>query len=129
MMQVFTAKSVAIGVAIGALVAAALGQLLGASWGLAGLNGLAAGASALALSIVVGDGRFGMMNVRRRPGVRLLAYLVMILPAFMAGNFMEVELARADGLALSTLLLLTAFASYVFGGVLATLDYIDDGRG
>ena len=128
-MQVFTMKSAGVGVATGALVAAAVGQLLGASWGLAILNGVAAGASALALSIVVGDGRFGMMNVRHRPGVRLLAYLVMLLPAFTAGNFIEVELARAEGLALSTLLLLTAFASYVFGGVLATLDYIDDGRG
>ena len=125
-MQVFTAKSVIIGVVSGALVAAALGQLLGASWGLATLNGLAAGASALALSIVVGDGRFGMINVRRRPGVRLLASVVMILPAFLAGGVIGVELARADGFALSTLLLLTAFASHVLGGVLATPDYIDD---
>ena len=128
-MRVFTVKSIVIGVAAGGLVAAAIGQVIGASWGLALLNGLAAGASALALSVVVGDGRFGMMNVRRRPGVRTLAYFVMFLPAFLADNVIEVELARAEGLALSMLLLLTGFASYVFGGVLATLDHIDDGRG
>ena len=128
-MRVFTVKSIVIGVAAGGLVAAAIGQVIGASWGLALLNGLAAGASALALSVVVGDGRFGMMNVRRRPGVRTLAYFVMFLPAFLADNVIEVELARAEGLALSMLLLRTGFASYVFGGVLATRDHIDDGRG
>ena len=126
MMQVFTAKSVIIGVAAGGLVAATVGPLIGASWGLAVLNGLAAGASALMLSIVVGDGRFGIMSVRRRPGIHTLAHSVMYLPAFLATNVIEVELSRAEELALSMLLLLTAFASYVFGGVLATLDYIDD---
>ena len=128
-MQVITTKSVAVGVATGALVAVAVGQLIGAPWMLAGLNGLAAGALALASYIVVGDGRFGVMNVRRRPGLRSFVYAVMFLPAFMAGNVMEVELARAEGLALALLFLFTGFAAHAFGGILSTLEHLEDADG
>lgn len=128
-MQVLTTKSVSAGVATGALVAAALGQLLGAPWMLAGLNGLAAGALAMALSIVVGDGRFGVMNVRRRPGLRTFAYVVIMLPAFLASSVMDVELARAEGLALALLFLLTGFAAHALGGILSTLQDLDDTAG
>ena len=125
-MQVFTMKSVGAGVATGALVAAAVGQLLGAPWMLAGLNGLAAGALALALSTMVADGRFAGMDVRRRFGVRALAYAVVMLPAFTAGGLMEVELARGEGFALGLLFLLAGFAAYSLGGILATLEHLDD---
>ena len=125
-MQVLTTKSVGTGVATGVLVAAAVGQLLGAPWMLAGLNGLAAGALALAASIVVGDGRFGVMNIRRRPGLRTIAYGVIMLPAFLAGNLMDIELARAEGFALALLFLFTAFAAYALGGILSTLEDLDD---
>ncbi len=128
-MQVLTTKSVGTGVATGVLVAAAIGQFLGAPWMLAGLNGLAAGALALALSVVVGDGRFGVMNVRRRPGLRTLAYAVIMLPAFLAGNVMDIELARAEGLALALLFLLTGFAAHALGGILSTLEDLDDAAG
>ena len=128
-MQVVTTRSVVAGVAAGALVAAAVGQLLGAPWMLAGLNGLAAGALALAVTIVVGDGRFGVMNVRRRPGLRAFAYAVIMLPAFMAGNVIDVELARAEGLALGVLFLLTGFAAHALGGILSTLEDLDDAAG
>ena len=128
-MQVVTTRSVVVGVTTGALVAAAVGQLLGAPWTLAGLNGLAAGALALALSIAVGDGRFGVMSIGRWPGLRTLAYAVMMLPAFLAGNVMDVELARADGLALGLLFLLTGFAAHALGGILATLEHIHDAAG
>ena len=128
-MQVITTKSVTVGVATGALVAVAVGQLIGAPWMLAGLNGLAAGALALASYIIVGDGRFGVMNVRRRPGLRTFAYAVMLLPAFMAGSVMEIELARAEGLALAMLFLLTAFAAYALGGILSTLEHLEDADG
>ena len=124
-MQVFTMKSVGAGVATGALVAAAVGQLLGAPWMLAGLNGLAAGALALALSTMVADGRFAVMDVRRRFGVRALAYAVVMLPAFTAGDLMEVELARGEGFALGLLFLLAGFAAYSIGGILATLEHLD----
>ena len=125
-MQVFTMKSVGVGVATGALVAAAVGQLLGAPWMLAGLNGLAAGALALALSLAIGDGRFAVLDVRGRPGVRLLASAVMLLPALMVGNVLDTELARAEGLALGLLVLLTGFAAHILGGILATLEHLDD---
>ena len=128
-MQVVTTKSVAVGVATGALVAVVVGQLIGAPWMLAGLNGLAAGALALAMSIVVGDGRFGVMNVRRRPGLRAFAYAVMFLPAFMAGSVMEVELARAEGLALALLFLFTGFAAHALGGILSTLEHLEGADG
>ena len=126
-MQVITMRSVVAGVATGALVAAAVGQLLGAPWMLAGLNGLAAGALALAVTIVVGDGRFGVMNIRRRPGLRTFAYVVIMLPAFLAGNVME--LARAEGVALALLFLLTGFAAHALGGILSTLEDLDDAAG
>ena len=94
---------------------------------LAGLNGLAAGALALAVTIVVGDGRFGVMNIRRRPGLRTFAYVVIMLPAFLAGNVME--LARAEGVALALLFLLTGFAAHALGGILSTLEDLDDAAG
>lgn len=128
-MQVLTMRSVVAGVATGALVAAAVGQLLGAPWMLAGLNGLAAGALALAASIAVGDGRFGVMNIRRRPGLRAFAYVVIMLPAFLAGNVMDAELARAEGLALALLFLFTGFAAHALGGILSTLEDLDDAAG
>lgn len=128
-MQILTTKSVGTGVATGVLVAVAIGQFLGAPWMLAGLNGLAAGALALALSVVVGDGRFGVMNVRRRPGLRALAYAVIMLPAFLAGNVMNVELAQAEALALALLFLLTGFAAHALGGILSTLEDLDDAAG
>ena len=49
-MKVFTARSTGIGIVTGMIVAAGLGQLLGVAWNLATLNGLAAGALALAFS-------------------------------------------------------------------------------
>ena len=128
-MQVLTMRSVVAGVATGALVAAAVGQLLGAPWMLAGLNGLAAGALALSATIVVGDGRFGVMNIRRRPGLRTFAYVVIMLPAFLAGDVMDVELARAEGFALGMLFLLTGFAAHALGGILSTLEDLDDAAG
>ena len=78
--RVFTKRSTGIGVGTGALVAAAFGQLAGASWGLAVMNGLAAGALALAVSIVLRDGRFDFMNTRRRVGVWLLSWIVIATP-------------------------------------------------
>ena len=44
-LRVFTARATGIGMATGVLVGIAFGQLLGAAWGLAVLNGLAAGAA------------------------------------------------------------------------------------
>ncbi len=73
--KVFTARSVVIGVASAVLVSALLGPLVGASRGLALLNGLVAGALALA-GCLLRDGRFAFMGAatnQRRIGVWLLA--------------------------------------------------------
>ena len=124
---VFTPRSVGIGIAGGVLVAAGLGQLTGAAWGLAVLNGLAAGA--LALSIVVRDGRFNMMDMmdnRCHPGVWLLAYVVMITPVLFVDDAIGIELSdRANLFALSVLFALTGFASYLLGGIMGTLNQLD----
>ena len=123
--QVFTKRSAGIGVATGAVVAAGFGQLAGASWGLAALNGLAAGALALSLSIVLRDGRFDMMNTRRRHGVWLLAWTVIAVPWLFADNFIEPTLSRIDEFALTLLVGLTGFAAFALGAIAATLEHLD----
>ena len=123
--RVFTKRSAGIGIATGALVAAGFGQLMGASWGLAVLNGLAAGALALALSIVLRDGRFDFGNTRRRPGVWVLAWIVIATPWFLVDNFIEPGLSRTDEFALTLLFGLTGFAAYALGAITATLDHLD----
>ena len=123
--RVFTKRSAGIGVGTGALVAAAFGQLAGASWGLAVMNGLAAGALALAVSIVLRDGRFDFMNTRRRVGVWLLSWIVIATPWFFVDDIVELQLSRADEAALTLLFGLTGFAAYTLGAITATLDHLD----
>ena len=107
------------------LVAIALEQLLGAPWGLAILNGLAAGALALALSCgVLGDGWFfDTTDNQRRPGTWALAYAVMIAPPLFVHNY--IELRPTDEVAVSLLFMLTGFASCTLGDIMATLVYLD----
>ena len=124
-LRVFTARSTGIGIATGVLVAIAFGQLLGAAWGLAVLNGLAAGALSQALSIGdLGGGWFNTTDNRRRPGMRALAYAVMMAPALFVHRY--IELRAADEVAVSLLFILTGFASYALGGIMATLACLDD---
>ena len=123
-LRVFTPRSTGIGIASGVLVAISLGQLLGAAWALAILNGLAAGALAQALSI--GDlhgGWFDTTDNRRRPGIRALAYAVMMAPTVFVHHY--IELRPADEVAVSSLFVLTGFASCILGGIMATLAYLD----
>ena len=113
-LRVFTPRSTGIGIASGVLVAISLGQLLGAAWALAILNGLAAGALAQALSI--GDlhgGWFDTTDNRRRPGIRALAYAVMMAPTVFVHHY--IELRPADEVAVSSLFVLTGFASCILG--------------
>ena len=121
-LRVFTARSTGIGIATGVLVAIALGQLLGAAWALAILNGLAAGALALALSIGAG-GWFDTTVNRRRPGIWALAYAVMMAPTLFVHHY--IELRPADEVAVSLLFILTGFAAYTLGSIMATLVYLD----
>ena len=124
-LRVFTARSTGIGMATGVLVGIAFGQLLGAAWGLAVLNGLAAGALALALSIdELRGGWWDTTHDRRRPGIRALAYAVMLAPALFAHRY--IAFRPADEVAVSLLFMLTGFAAYTLGGIMATLVYLDD---
>ena len=61
--RLLTPRSICIGAGSGVLVAVAFGQIYGVAWGLAVLDGLAAGALVLATSICLRDGRFaGLME-------------------------------------------------------------------
>ena len=121
---VFTARSTGIGIATGVLVTAVFGQFVGASWGLAILAGLPAGALALAGSIIVRNGNFDLgAGYQRRPGVWLLAWLVMLSPTF--GIVIETELSPVNEFAFKVLILATGMAAYALGGVMATLDHLD----
>ena len=122
---VFTTRSAGIGMATGVIVAAVVGLLLGAAWGLAVLNGLAAGALGLTISVVLRDGRFDMMDTRRRAGVWALAYAVMVGPMFFVDDVIDLGLNQADEGALTLLFGLTAFAAYAVGGMAATLAHLD----
>ena len=121
--RVFTAWSTGIGIATGVLVAIALGQLLDAAWGLAILNGLAAGALSQAHATGLRDGWFDTTDNRRRPGIWALAYGIMMAPALFVHHY--IELPPADEIAVSLLFVLAGFASYVLGGIMATLAYLD----
>ena len=74
------------------------------------LNGLAAGALALALSCsVLGDGWFFYTrDNQRRPGTWALAYAVMIAPPLFVHNY--IELRPTDEVAASLLFMLTEVA-------------------
>ena len=123
-LRVFTARTTGIGLATGVLVAIALGQLPGAAWGVAILNGLAAYALAQALSIDdLRGGWLGATDNRRRAGIRALAYAVMMAPTLFVHH--SIELRPADEVGLALLFLLTGFAAYRLGCILATLAYLD----
>ncbi|MCY4518907.1 MAG: hypothetical protein OXB99_16870, partial [Acidimicrobiaceae bacterium] len=126
----FTPRSTGIGIAVGVLVAGGFGHSFNAAWELAILNGFAAGALALAISICTRDGRFAFLIEKahqRRPGfgVRLLAIAVMALPMFFVGDIVEIELFNRVPLTL--LIGSTAWAAYLLSGIMMTLAYLDDG--
>ena len=128
-LRVFTPRSTGIGIAVGVLVAGGFGHPFNAAWGLALLNGFAAGALALAISICTRDGRFAFLIEKahqRRPGfgVRMLAIAVIALPMFFVGDIVEIELFNR--IPLTLLLGGTAWAEYLLGGIM-TLAYLDDG--
>lgn len=123
--RAFRAQPYAIAMASGVLVAIVLRQFLDLAWGLAILNGLAAGGLALALSIGrdLGGVWFDAADNRSRSGVRGLTCTVMVAPALLVHRY--VELRPADEVAVSLLFMLTAAAAYVLGGVMAALDRLD----
>jgi hypothetical protein len=125
MVKVFAARSVVLGVAAGALVAA-LSWLIGGPWGLAILNGMVTGALVLTIPAAWRLGRFRARQprFRRWHGVWALGYAVVIAPAFFARLFLD-ELDLSTQVVLSTLILVTGFAGYAFGDIVATLDHLD----
>ena len=130
-LQVFTPRSTGIGVASGVLVAGVFGQLVGAAWGLAILNGLAAGALALAHSICWRDGSTAFLlekAARRRRGVCMLALAVTVGPMFFVSAAADIGIAlsnRGDERALIWLFGFTAAAAYTLGVIMATLSHLD----
>ena len=124
---VVSVRSVAIGVAAWMSVTAVLGLVVAAPWGLATLTGFAAGAFALALPVTLRDGRFdvlGTLAIQRRRGIWLLAYSIMIVPMIFINE--AIVLTRPAGLSLALLLSLTGLAAYTLGGIMATLNHLED---
>lgn len=130
--RIFTARSVAAGVAVGAGAAFALHDLAGASARLAALAGLPAGVVAAVLPVTWRDGRFGWLMQssasRRYPGflVLLLVSLLIIAPSALVDRaFADDALGAGDERALELLFFLTGFATFVLGGVTATLEHLE----
>ena len=130
--RIFTARSASAGAAAGACVALALHDLAGASAVLSVLAGLPAGVVAAVFPVTWRDGRFDWMNrssvTRRSPGLllSLLASLLIMAPgALMDRVFPEGALGSGDERALEVLFFLTGFASFVLGGVTATLAHLE----
>lgn len=136
----FTARSTGIGIVTSVIVAAGLGQLLGVAWKLATLNGLAAGALALALSTIGGApsrrgfrphaGRFGMMDNVRWPGIWALVVAVIAGPMFFVDIAIGIEFHQKfwpESFAVKSLFGLAGAAAYCLGGIMATLNQLADG--
>ena len=66
--------------------------------------------------------RFDTTDDRRRPGIRALAYAVMMAPALFVHHY--IELRPADEIAVSLVFVLTGFASDILGGIMTTLAYL-----
>ena len=141
---VFTVRSVGIGIVCGVLVAAGLGLFFGTDWGLAAMNGLSAGALALAFSIGASDDRLKWYGNRRgRQVVGVLAWIVMMIPSICVREFIAVDRfieegklfemykfidtarAFANGFAVTMLILITGFATYGLGFINAKLEHLD----
>lgn len=122
--RLLTPRAIGIGVGSGVLVAVAFGQIYGVAWGLAVLDGLAAGALALATSICLRDGRFaGLMETGRhgRRDVGIVVACTIAAPALFVEDALGIELLdRGDGSALSLLFACTGSAACVLSGILAT---------
>lgn len=131
--RIFTAGSVAAGVALGAGLALALHLLAGASVTLAVATGLTAAAFAAILPLTWRDGRFGWFNrpsaaTRRHPGflVWAAAYLLIMFPSFIVvGVFLDDVIESGDELALRLLFLFTGLAAFLLGGVMAVLHHLE----
>ena len=137
--QVFTVRSVAVGILTGVIVVAILNQALGTPLVLAAMTGFAAAAWGLAAFVTLRDRRLNVLRrtpASRRPGVVALFGLVMIVPMHaglvgvvsMQSRATESDPMLSVGSAFTVLVLFTALASLHLGGMLEALSRID-GRG
>lgn len=120
--RVFTARSIGIGLAGGVLAGLWVGWVYGAGVVLAALNGLAGGVVAWTAYVYMSDGRF--QETPRRWGVRILGAST-LLPLFFVERIIGDAVSSAQGNAIWLLFLLTWWASYNVGGILATLEHLD----
>lgn len=131
-MKVFTARSTGISITTGVLAVGLFGQLMGAPWGLAILNGLTIGAVVL---LVACAGRLKLLfqpmlrdpatMLRWRPqlGVWMVTWTVFLAPTYFAMFFIELD--PATEAALTSLFFATFTGAYLGGMVGATLEQRD----
>ena len=117
------------------LVAATFGLYVGASWGLAAVDGLSAGALVLTVYIGMIDDRVDWNSVPPgRRGTWLLAYSVIFIPALLVEHLIAFEFVSGDApalkgkefgsvnlFALKVLFLTTGSAAYALGNITAKL--------
>ena len=127
-MKVFTARSTGIGLTTGVFAVGLFGQLMGAPWGLAILNGLTIGAVVLLFACA---GRLELLQpvlrdpatmLRWRPqlGVWMVTWTVFSAPTYFAMFFIELD--PATEAALTSLFLATFTGANLGGMVGATLE-------
>ena len=130
-MKVFTTRSTGIGITTGVFAVGLFGQLMGAPWGLAILNGLTIGAVVLLIACA---GRLGLFQPelrdpatmwRWRPqlGVWMVTWMVILAPTYFAMLFIELD--PATEAALTSLFFATFTGAYLGGMVGATLEQRD----
>ena len=109
-----------------AVVVAVAFAFAGAPLGLSVLTGLPVGGLVLAFSITLTYRRFDFLRstvIQRWAGLWFLVWVVMAGPGFMVRSV--VELDNVSEMALQLLVMATGFASYAFGGIMATLDHLE----
>ena len=119
--QVFTRRSVALGLATGTALSVALGAF-GIDWLLACLTGLAAGAFALAFCTAL-DPRFDWTSRQRVP--QAVAFIVILAPALNLGSALRHSPDAVHPFIVSVLLLFSGFAAYGLGVIVGSLNQIE----
>lgn len=119
--QVFTTRSVSGAVSVGLLVGAGFGGLIGMTWNLAAMNGLAAAAVAFAGSFGLRGGLFytPMRKFGLKHRIQMIAFAIIFAPAFSV-NSLVIELDRAANFGL--MFPLGGFGVFWLGIIVGTLE-------
>ena len=120
---VFTKRSVIGAVAVGLLIVTGFRGLIGMTWNLAAMNGLAAAAGAFAVSFGLRGGLFHtpMRKFGLKHRIQMIAFAVIFWPAFSVNN-LGIELDRAASFGLMFLFMLGGFAVFWLGMIVGTLE-------